>query len=124
MRFPFFTSTPAAASGEKDENDSVRGDRSGAQCPVSGAKTTSIKYGRNPQILETIEKFLDVPFAHVPNVINPHNNMPVTDQIIRSHKSQSRVTSSGDHHPWMRIMQRVWIHHPVRSAGTLGVGRS
>jgi len=93
MRFPFFTSTSAAASGEKDENDTVRGDRSGAQRNAQLVARNHVhqirsRYGRNPQILETIEKFLDVLFAHVPNVINPHNNMPVTE----SDSSEAIVT--------------------------------
>ena len=97
MRFPFFTNTSAAATGEKDKNDSFRADRGSAQCPVSGAKPHTSDTAQSANTGDD-RQAPRCPVAHAPDAINPHNNMPVIDQKpLSSQKSQlstSRDTSS------------------------------
>jgi len=94
MRFPFFTNTSTAPTGEKDQNDSLS---SSPQCPVSSAKprTSDTAQSTNPGNDRQAPR---CPVAHSPDAINPHNNMPVIDQKpLPSQKSQlptSRDTSS------------------------------
>lgn len=101
MRFPFAADSSPVSAHTQSGNNSFITDNSSAQCPVRPTTPTRSGFASSMEQLtgsKDDQRVARCPVAHAPDAINPHNNMPVLDQLPlptqTSHLPTSRVTSS------------------------------